>query len=236
MRRALLLAVPLALGVAAPASAADQVVVGRDTLDWDRPTVAVQPGESVTWTFPGTVQVHNVAGSGPAASDPNWDAFASPFGAPAPDATYTFQSEGTYNFVCEVHPSTMVGTVTVSTAPVVTPAPTPVPPSQQPFPNDDTAALTLEKVEVDDDAPRLTRVSARRAGRSARVRFRVSEPSSVVIRFKRGKRTVLTLQWTGDGTRGLKVRMRGGRYRVEVRATDIAGNRSPIRRARVTMR
>ena len=87
MRRALLVAVPLALGVAAPASAADQVVVGRDTLDWDRPTVAVQPGESVTWTFPGTVQVHNVAGNGPAASDPNWDAFASPFGAPAPDAT-----------------------------------------------------------------------------------------------------------------------------------------------------
>ena len=44
------------------------------------------------------------------------------------------------------------------------------------------------------------------------------------------------VQWTGDGTRGLTVRMRSGRYRVEVRATDIAGNRSPIRTARVTVR
>ncbi len=237
MKRAVLLGVPLALALATPAWAENQVVVGRDTLDWDRSNVAIAPGDSVTWTFPGTVQVHNVAGNGPAASDANWDAFASPFGAPAPDATYTFQSEGTYNFVCEVHPSTMFGTVTVSVAPVATPEPTPVPLSQQPYTNDDATPVVVEKVVMDRARPQLTAVSARRVARGmARVRFRVSELSTVSVRFKRGGRTVRTVASVADGLRGVNVRMRRGRYSVEVRATDVAGNLSAIRRTRITVR
>ena len=231
MRRAVMLGVALAVVAAAPAQA-DELVTGLDAdLRWDKPAVTVKPGETVKWSFAGTQLPHNVQ---PAAGE-GWMA-ASPPGAPAQDWEHTFDAEGIYNYVCLVHPSTMKGTVTVATNPGAAPTPTPVPDSQKPYTNDDTTPVTLEKVEVDDDAPRLTAVSARRVGRSARVRFRVSEESSVVVRFKRNGRTVRMVQWTGDGTRGLTVRMRSGRYRVEVRATDIAGNRSPIRSTRVTVR
>ena len=127
MRRAVLLGVRArARRWRRPRWAENQVVIGRDTLDWDKPDVVVAPGETVTWTFPGTTQVHNVAGNGADASDPNWDTFASPFGVPgAGRHVHVPDAEGTYNFVCEVHPGTMLGTVTVSAVPVATPTPTP---------------------------------------------------------------------------------------------------------------
>ena len=231
MRRAVMFGLALAFVAAAPAQA-DQTIMGRDSLDWDRPNIAITPGETVTWTFDGTQQAHNVQ----PADGEAWMA-PSPLGVPAAPWSHKFETEGVYNFLCQVHRDTMRGTVTVSAVPVeATPTPTP-PPSQQPYANDDTTVIVNETVAMDTARPRLTSVSAKRVARgTARVRFRVSELSTVSVRFKRGGRTVRTVASVAEGLRGVNVRMRRGSYSVEVRATDVAGNRSVIKRVRVRVR
>jgi hypothetical protein len=70
------------------------------------------------------------------------------------------------------------------------------------------------------------------------VRFRLSEPARVTIKVKRGRRTVKTKRVNArKGTRSATVRgLRAGRYRIEVRARDLAGNPSRVRRARLSVR
>ena len=72
---------------------------------------------------------------------------------------------------------------------------------------------------------------------AARVRLRVSEDSDVSVIFKRGGRTIKSGTVSGTGTRSLTVRgLRAGRYSVQVRATDIAGNRSSLRKLSLNVR
>lgn len=224
----LLLGSALALAGAAPAAAADVEVKGLDTLAWDKPTVSVAPGDTVTWTFAGTILAHNVQSAGT-----DWS-FESPIAAPAPDASYTFEQPGTYRFVCQVHSDTMVGEVVVGTPPL----PPPPPLSEQPWPNDGGVPGTVETGGVDDVAPTLRGVRVKRSRKGARLRFRVSERSVVTVRFKRGKRTVETRRVRASGRAGVRVprRLRAGRYRIELTARDVAGNRSGSRSARITIR
>ncbi len=79
------------------------------------------------------------------------------------------------------------------------------------------------------EPPRIELRSRRvRGGRSASVRFTLSKPSYVTLRLRRGGRTVVVLRDRFAGGRGsLRWRRpprRAGRYRVELRATDLAGN------------
>jgi plastocyanin len=235
VRRSAGIALGLALSavVAAPAQADTVAVAGLDTLTWDKPVVDVKPNDTVVWTFGGTTQFHNVWSEGI-----NWvPELRSPLGAPAPDAMYTFTEVGEYAFLCQVHPDTMRGVVRVSVAP---PPPTPEPPlSEQAFLNDDAAPVAPETaVTLDTSKPGLASVAARRVAKgAARVRFKVSENSDVSVAFKRGGRTVKSAVASGTGTRGVTVRgLRAGRYVVQVRATDIAGNRSKLRTLRLDVR
>jgi plastocyanin len=233
MRRSLAgLALAFGLGVAAaPAQADETVVSGRDDLTWDKSVVDIKPGDSVRWTFPGTVQFHNVW-----SDSPNWN-LRFPGGAPSPDVVQAFADEGDYVFVCQVHADTMRGVIRVASVPP--PPPPPPPPSAQAYNNDDAAAVPLESnVKVDKTKPRLASVSARRAGkRAARVRFKVSEDADVTVAFKRGRRTIKSAGASGTGTRSVTVRgLRAGRYVLQVRATDVAGNRSKLRTLRLTVR
>ena len=236
MRRALLLGCATALLGAAPAAAAPQTVVGNDALLFEPANVAVEPGEAVTWRFDGTAQAHNVAGNGSEPADAAWTAFTFPAVAAPPPVSYTFTTPGLYRFICTVHTDTMTGTVTVGENAV--PLGANPSPSQQPFVNDAPPGVTIEKVSLDKAKPRLSSVRARRvSGGAVRVRFRVSEESTVSVRLKRGGRTIKSASVTGTGTRSVTVkRARAGRYRVEVRATDIAGNRSTIKRTSITVR
>ena len=73
----------------------------------------------------------------------------------------------------------------------------------------------------------------------ARVRFRLSERARVSVSFELAGITVKTARRTfRAGRRSLIVRDRRmhGRYRVEVVARDLAGNRSRVKRARVMVR
>jgi plastocyanin len=237
----LLLGSAVAIVVATPAAAADVQVQGLDTLVWDKPEVTVAAGDTVRWTFDGTTQPHNVL-----ATSPNWAGFRSNPGVPAPAAERTFTEPGFYAYVCEIHPNTMVGKVTVTDA---TGAPPPLPPppplSEQPLSNDGalpsvpgTGELVLETGGLDTRRPTLSSVRVRRAGRGARVSFRVSERSRVTVRFKRGGRIVKTAKLSASGGyRGtFRKGLRAGRYRVELRAEDVAGNRSGLRAAHVMLR
>ena len=95
---------------------------------------------------------------------------------PGPAGSHTFDTEGVYNFVCQVHRDTMKGAVTVRTRRRADAAP--VPESQKPYANDDATPVALEKVELDEAVPRLTAVSASAARAAGRVRFRVNELST----------------------------------------------------------
>jgi plastocyanin len=235
MRRGqpLLLGTALALLAAGPAAAADVEIKGLDTRAWDKPAVTIGPGDSVVWTFAGTVDFHNVKStSGP------W-AHESPVGAPAPDSGFTFTAPDTYQYVCAVH-SEMVGTVTVTDAAGNPPPPTPPPPpGQQPFPNDSPPLGALETGGLDRTPPALSSVRVRRQRSGARIRFRVSERAVVTVRFNRGAKIVKTKKLTASGSVRMTVRdrraLRAGRYRVELRAEDLAGNRSGLRTARLTV-
>ena len=241
MRRALLLGLAASLIAAAPAAAAPVTIHGMDTLTWDTPNVAVTVGDTVTWTFAGTAQAHHVANQGSDINDAGWASFSSPLGVPAPDATYTFQTPGVYKYYCSVHPTTMFGTVTVGAVDAPPPPPPPpvvIPLSQQPFANDSAPLTAAENVSLDTKKPRLSSLSAKRSGRrAARVRFRVSEASVVDVRFKRGSKTVKRYAVAGKGTLSFTAKkLKAGRYRVEVRAQDLAGNASPRKRVSLRVR
>jgi plastocyanin len=216
----------LALAGASPAAAADVTIAASDQLVWDKPEVTIAIGDTVTWTFAGTTLAHNVE-----SESANWD-FSSPIGAPAPDwPSKPFAASGRYVFVCQLHKDTMRGTVIVG-------APPPPPLSEQPFVNDSGAPGVFETGEYDDAAPRLSDLRARRAGGGARVAFTVSERSRVTARFVRGGKLRRSARVTAEGDGVLTVRkgLAAGRYRIDLRAEDLAGNRSAKQTLRLTVR
>jgi plastocyanin len=197
---------------------------------WTPSAVIVKAGETVTWSFAGTTLYHNVASAdgGPASSTP---AIA------GPPATYTFTTPGTYTFFCQVHPTPMHGTVTVTDEAGTLPPPPPPPPlSAQPLTNDVPAPTVLEVRDV--VAPKLDHIGVSRVAHGARVRFRLSEAGTVTIKLTRGKsvktRTVNVRKGTSTATlKGL----RAGSYRVQVSAKDLASNTAGTpKRAHVTLR
>ncbi len=245
-------------GVSVAAAAepkADQLVKAQAST-WDKPAVAVQTGETVTWDLNSSDnQFHNVKGTANPA-DPN---YATLYVPPAREGTvsYTFTQPGAYEFVCEVHAGTMRGTVTVtgapttptatpSTTPSTTPTPTatastapPAPqPTTAPIPTDNrlTPAPTRGRA-ADTTKPSISKLKLKAVRRGARVSFSLSETSSVTIRFKRGKRTVRTVRLSARaGTRSLTVRssrLTKARYSVEIEARDARGNRADVQRKNV---
>jgi plastocyanin len=221
-----------ALAAAPPALAANADVqatdgpTGINDNSWSPSSVKVNVGDTVTWHF-NTVASHNVR-----STSPNWS-IETPFRhAGDPPATYTFTAQGTYDFVCGLH-SEMTGRVTVGNPP----PPPPPPLSEQPFPNDQPAPSVLEI--TDEQRPELSRVHAGRIAGGVRVRFRLNEPGRVTVRVKRGGKTVRTrtVRVGRAASRSLRLRrLRAGTYRVELLARDLAGNRSRVKRARVTVR
>jgi plastocyanin len=228
MRLALALVVAL-LVPASPALAADTTIAaaGPDAEPiWSPSDVTVDIGDTVTWTFSATV-AHNLT---PTSS--NWT-FSSPTGTGQAPASHTFTAAGTYTFVCTIHPDSMMGSVTVGNAP----PPPPPRPGSLPLHNDQSPPTVLEL--TDSRRPKLSRVRVRRIAGGARVRVHVNEPGRVTIRARRGHRVVrsrtVTLRHAATKTLSLRG-LAAGAYRVEILARDLAGNRSRIRRAHLTVR
>jgi len=73
-----------------------------------------------------------------------------------------------------------------------------------------------------------------------RVRFRLSEPATVTVRVKRGRKIIKSKRvQAGVGTHSVRLRskrLRKGRYTVEVLARDASGNRSRLATMRLSVR
>jgi plastocyanin len=236
IRRAVLAGVVVALAAAAPASAQAPVYQALDDLSGGKPrwepdsnvTVEVKVGDTVTWRYDGTILAHNVK-----STSPNWNVDTKSSTTDASPDTYTFTAEGLYTFICKFHGTTMAGQVKVGNPP----PPPPPPLSEQHWVND---LQPPSRFEVGDQTrPRLSRVRAAAVRDGARVRFRLSERARVRVRFKLAGVTVKTVRRTfRAGPRRLTVRdpRMHGRYRIDVLARDLAGNRSRVAVERVTLR
>jgi plastocyanin len=233
--RLLLVALPAALAVPGTAAAANVDVRAIDAGNvWSPDRVGITAGDTVTWRFDGTTVAHNVA-----PKSPNWSMPASPVGVNQAPVTWRFDAVGDYAFFCQIHPDSMVGIVSVSPPGQPPPTPPPVDTGPPAFPNPSTAPTGFETGGRDTRRPRVSRVRARGVRNGARVRFRLSERARVTVALKRGRRTVETRRrWYGRGTKRMTVRDRrlDGRIRVEIRARDLAGNRSRVARDRVRVR
>jgi plastocyanin len=159
---------------------------------------------------------------------------ASPDHDPNPDR-YTFKQNGTYEFICALHPGQMSGTITVTGGATSSPSPSPSPsatPSTQPS---DPGIQTPRPTGGAQDLvkPALQSLGAKGKRRTVTVSFELSENATVTIRVKRGKRTVKTVtKQLAAGERRLAVRSaklrKGRRYKVEVVARDASGNVSTL--------
>jgi plastocyanin len=244
VRGRLTLAATLLATAAAPAAAYAttfdvQAVDGTeaDNYDnrWTPSTVNAVVGDTVTWRFDGTSMPHNVMSEGA-----NWKFRSGGAAVAPPPASFTFTAAGTYTFICQVHPTTMRGTVSVRGKDAPDPGPPkpppPPPPSEQAFPNDSAAPRLLEL--LDRTRPAVRNVKATGVRRGVRVRYSVSEESRVTVTVRRGSRKVKARTVSvRRGKRQLVVRgLQRGKYRVQVQARDLARNKSRVRTVTVRVK
>jgi plastocyanin len=207
----------------APAWAADGEVSVAN-FDFSPSSIRIEPGDSVTWRFAGPDTNHSVT------SDPGQlDSFDSdpgnnsPLHAPGTTFSHKFDTPGRFTYHCKVH-GLMQGTVQVGAPPV------------------DTTAPTLSSLSVKGG-----RSCAKHAGRKCRKRptrisFSLSEAARVRIAFKRlgGGRSPKPVVRSGNpGVNRIKLstkRVKPGRYRATVTATDTAGNKSAAKKRRFRVR
>ena len=244
-------AITAAFGCAAPAYAADADVYARDSISpftacfssdaaatecagGETATVSIAPGEMVTWHFDGAEMDHNAQDAD--GTSPAWQ--VPPTGLTHTGSySHTFPDAGVYHFVCAAHPQ-MTGTVTVGTPdppddppdddPPSSPPPTTHPTTPPPTPSADSVKPTVKSVKL------------KALRRAVRVRFRLSEPASVTVRVKRGRKVIKSKRvQAGAGTHSLTVRskkLKKGRYTVEILARDASGNRSRLATKRLSLR
>jgi plastocyanin len=200
-------------GEATPARAAANVTITAGDFFWNPDSVTINVGDTVTWT--NAQGFHNVLLGDSRLNQPGFP--TDPAWNPPPQMT--FNEEGSYTFVCEVHPG-MTGTVNVgdgggepTPTPTATPTPTPGVPPPGGGPPDSTA-------------PAVSNLSVAGAPGRASVRLTVSEPATVNARFASNADVVRMRSQVGQGTWTLERPMPNGRYDWELWAVDAAGNRS----------
>ena len=243
MRKGVLAAVAAtaAFAGAAPAYADDQTITADDGLVFTPDAVQVDVGDTVTWSFDNPNMPHNVAAK--ADSPTTWaTGDEGNYGVNHPEVTHTFTAEGIYTFQCQVHPD-MDGTVTVGDPPPDDPPPDDPPPDDDPpsSPPPTTHPTTPPPTpSADAVKPTVKSVKLKALRRAVRVRFRLSEPATVTVRVKRGRKVIKSKRvQAGAGTHSLTVRskkLRKGRYTVEILARDAAGNRSRLATKRLSVR
>lgn len=118
----------------------------------------------------------------------------------------TFAKPGRFSYHCEIHPTEMRGVVEVGSAP---------------FP--------------DTSLPRVAGAIGKPGRRQAVVRFRLSETAKVKLTLRGPTRKTVKKQ-LGKGSRKLRLRrLKPGRYRATLTATDAAGNKGRAAKARFSI-
>jgi plastocyanin len=201
-----------ALAVAAsPASAAThQVNVGNNAFSPAQLTVT--QGDTVTWTWVGPDTNHSTTTT--AEGQTTWD---SDPGNPFPNHqvgdkfSWTYQFGSEFSYFCKTH-SFMTGKITVLPK-VNDPNP---PPQDVVGPEFGTLQVQLKQ---------------------RRIKFSLDEPARVEGKMRGPMRKTLKVN-AKAGTNYMKLpkKLKKGRYGVNLRATDAAGNKSLVARAKFTLR
>jgi plastocyanin/methionine-rich copper-binding protein CopC len=227
---------------------------GQTCAPSDRPlTLAVQTGDTVKWDMT-SAPTHNAASNGTAnasaAAAAAWQGRVTPF--PQSGDEFTFGEAGEYKFRCLAHTG-MEGTVVVTGEPVATATPsvtqtatptttasaTPTfvatpPPGATPVPDDHTNTPAPGKIaRQDKQAPQLTRARVKAVAAGARLSFTLSEPATIQVSARRGKRTVTAATLHAPaGARTLTIRSaslrRKGTYTLQWQAVDAMANKSAV--------
>ena len=212
--------------VLAPGAGAANRRVGIGDFKWSLPVVNIDLGEHVTWHWVGPDTIHSVTGV--SANDQDWDSDPTtslprhPLGD-----TYRleFDTPGTYEFECKLHPF-VKGRVVVSS--------TPGNPVSEPDP--------VPEINFDLKAPIVgsLRLDSHAFGRGGTgMHFALDERTLVdaeYYRLKRGggRRFAGWAQWTGYvgfndvrfGSPRKHFQARPGRYVAYIRGTDLSANES----------
>lgn len=205
----------------ATARAAANVTVTAHDFFWSPDAVEIQVGDTVTWT--NEQGFHNVLlgdsrlNQPGFPTDPSWN----------PPPKMTFNSPGSYTFVCEVHPG-MTGRVQVAGGePTPTPTATATPTPGVPPPGGGAP---------DSTPPTISGLTVSPTSGGAQVRLTVSERATVNARFigrtgeSRLRRQVEAGTWTLAGA------LARGTYTYELWAVDGQANRSTTEVGEVSVR
>jgi plastocyanin len=191
-------------------AAANVTITARDFF-WSPDSVTIQLGDTVTWT--NAQGFHNVLlgdsrlNQPGFPSDPSWN----------PPPQMTFNTPGSYTFICEVHPG-MTGRVQVEGGePTPTPTPTLTPTPAVPPPGSGAP---------DSTPPTVSGLTVSGTGTGVRVRLTVSELSTVNVRLLGGDGEARMRAQVQQGTWTLDRALANGLYTYELWAVDAMGNRS----------
>lgn len=233
-----LLAFFASLAAASGAEAANRRIA-ISNFAWSDPEPSIALGERVTWYWTGPDVLHSVTGSGPTASGIDSDAGrATPLHTVGDSFSFTFDTPGTYNFVCKIHGSLPGGTVTVSASPGDPDTEVdPIPPN-----NVDTVSPVVRGLSV--TAPVFSRA------RGTELFFSLDERAEIdaeIWRLEKGRlkgfsgwriwpEAFIGFNWLEFGTPSRNFKARPGRYRAFVYATDEWNNESRPRSVDFTIR
>jgi plastocyanin len=212
MRR-LAIALPLALVMCSPATAADQSVSATNSNTFTPSTVTVNVDDTVTWTNQGGL--HNVVFDDGSYTEPAQPSFS------MWTASRKFPTAGSFKYHCGYHGTSMAGTV------VVQAAQQPPPGGEQP----DTTAPDIDGLKLVPATFCNKRTSkCKRTG--TLIRFTLDEDAKIsgrVVNRKTGKRAGSVSISASAGENEFDYSGKGlalGRYRLELTPRDAAGNRA----------
>ncbi|HEY0631865.1 MAG TPA: plastocyanin/azurin family copper-binding protein [Thermoleophilaceae bacterium] len=221
--RGSVLAAVIALGAAAaPAQAAD---VKIQNFSFMPASITIGQGDSVTWTWAGPDTNHSVT-AGASQAD-SWD--SDPGKTPSaishiPGSTFshTFNTPGTFTYLCKVH-SFMTGKVVVN-------GPGGGPPA-------DTTAPALSKVST-TGGRKCKKGQKKCKGRPTTLRFKLSEAATVSVKVPKHKAANVTRAGkAGSNTISFSTsKLPPGKWTLDLSATDSAGNTSPVKPVKVTVK
>ena len=231
---ALAAALVAALALAPTAGAANRRVAIGD-FRWSLPVVDINLGEHVTWHWIGPDTIHSVTGV--SANDQGLDSdpkTSLPKHRVGDSFRLDFNTPGTYEFECKLHPF-VKGTVVVSSTPGdPVSEPDPVPSN-----NFDLKAPIVGSIRLDGSSFR---------NRGTGMHFALDERALIDAEYYRlkpkgGRRFAGWAQWTGYvgyndvrfGAARKHFRARPGRYVAFIRGTDLSANESKpkVRRFRI---
>ena len=226
-------------GVLAAPAAADETIYAGPPFQFYTPQVTIDQGERLTFTNLDPIG-HDVVADADGPDGKPWFRSEIVSGGESSEVTGAdMLVTGSYGFLCSIHPA-MVGTVTVTAAgtpkprPGAQPAPPPPAPAEPPK---DTTAPSVTLAVAD------SRVAKVRRRRALRVKVGISEPATVVLTVRAGRRAIATGTFAIDAAKTVAVRLSAAGRRavrkarrlklsVSAEASDAAGNRATARAAR----